>query len=607
MFEPPSGKDNSEHWREKYLSQGEAYDKQVKELENYSNLLQRALVRISLAADGQDPVLDKALEELRRLLRKASPDTKGISNNLAKIETKLLQLDNDRDQSGNTGMNALNSLVNQLLNMELSRENKNSLKSIASALKKQGNDLKAYPQLLNEYAQIQQRAINDSLQKLKQNSNNASPSQQSRGFLSKLFSSSDSPAEQIEPPVEKHNSPTASPVPAQAQASHQANTQTVANGGEQEAIKSAQEKEHVQTRQPVDRNQQASNESVDFQYVCEGLANLIERLALPESEQITADLLRKKIADNLRQTEAVAVIHELAQLVIKAVDKGQQDFEAFLETLDKRLLEINAFLSENHKTETERRSASGQFDQNMRSQVGSFSEAVMEAKDINLLKTAVQAKLDRITASMDEWAEAEKEHEDQINEQVSALKERLTLMENESGAIKKRLQLESLKALTDILTGVPNREAMDERLKFEWTRFQRYRKPAVLALLDIDHFKSVNDEYGHLVGDKVLKDISKRVQKLIRNTDFFARFGGEEFVIIMPETTVEGAKLALNNIREKIEKMALSYLKKDKNITVSFGFVDFRIGVNIESLFDLADKALYRAKVHGRNRVEAAK
>ena len=78
-------------------------------------------------------------------------------------------------------------------------------------------------------------------------------------------------------------------------------------------------------------------------------------------------------------------------------------------------------------------------------------------------------------------------------------------------------------------------------------------------------------------------------------------------VIIMPETTIEGAMLATNNIREKIEKMKFSYLKEGKKITISFGLVDFRIGVNIETLFDRADKALYQAKAHGRNRVEAAK
>ncbi len=612
MLNSQPGNASIDPWREKYIAQGEAFDQQIQSLEDYTQLLQRALVRISLAADGQDSELDKSLENLRRLLRKAKPSIADISGNLATIENTLLRLDNDTSTASDAGLNALNQLISQLLEMDLSRDNKKALKAIAKALKKQGDNLKAYPQLLNEYARVQQRAINESLQQLQAKAGvtgDKEGGKQNQGILSKLFSSNQGGSERgkTETTIADTAVETAPVADNQIENNISPPTAATVEPGikEQASIQKVDEPENEKDeKHPVHH---ASKSMVDFQYLCESLAGLVERLSIPETEKPAVEALRNRIDAELNSDEVVGVIEELAQLIIMAVDKGQQDFEQFLQTLDKQLLEINAFLSESYSAENERRNAAGQFDQDMRSQVNSFSDEVMQATDLNLLKNSVKKHLDLISVSMDQWVDAEKQHESQANEQVAALKEQLSLLENETSAIKARLRKERINALTDILTGVPNREAMDERLSFEWKRFQRYGHPLVLAVLDIDYFKQVNDEYGHLVGDKVLKDVSKTVQKLTRKTDFFARYGGEEFVIIMPETKLDGAVLAMNKIREEIENLTFSYLKKDKNITVSFGLVAFRKGVSLETLFDLADKALYQAKIHGRNRVEVAK
>ena len=129
MLKSEAGGDN--RWREKYFAQGEEFEQQAKSFENYIHLLQRALVRISLAADGQDNDLDKMLSDLRSQLRKTSPSITDISGSLSNIENVLLRLDKERGSSSATGMEALNALVNQLLQMDLSRENKKSLKSIS--------------------------------------------------------------------------------------------------------------------------------------------------------------------------------------------------------------------------------------------------------------------------------------------------------------------------------------------------------------------------------------------------------------------------------------------------------------------------------------------
>ena len=172
---------------------------------------------------------------------------------------------------------------------------------------------------------------------------------------------------------------------------------------------------------------------------------------------------------------------------------------------------------------------------------------------------------------------------------------------------KKHLQyLESInellekQATTDALTEIFNRMKFDKLLTIEIKRVQRNKSPLSLIMFDIDHFKRVNDTYGHLAGDDILKRLTKLVSANIRATDIFARWGGEEFVIQAPGDTLDDAIIFANKLRSKIEKYNFSEPKK---ITASFGVTTFKSEDNNITLLNRADKALYRAKEGGRNQV----
>ena len=122
-------------------------------------------------------------------------------------------------------------------------------------------------------------------------------------------------------------------------------------------------------------------------------------------------------------------------------------------------------------------------------------------------------------------------------------------------------------------------------------------------MADVDHFKHINDSYGHLAGDKVLKIISKELVSRLRDSDFVARYGGEEFVIIMPNTRPADAEYALNKVREAIAGIPFHFKERQLKITVSFGVTEAVADDGPESLFHRADSALYQAKADGRNRV----
>ncbi|WP_181049851.1 GGDEF domain-containing protein [Methylobacter tundripaludum] len=167
-------------------------------------------------------------------------------------------------------------------------------------------------------------------------------------------------------------------------------------------------------------------------------------------------------------------------------------------------------------------------------------------------------------------------------------------------------RLEEL-ALYDPLTGLPNRRQLDDRLKTEFARLRRYGGEFTLILLDLDHFKQVNDSFGHPAGDVVLKAIAEALQKSLRANDLPSRLGGEEFAVLLPDTGLEEAGGLAERLRQTIEAMPIDVGKGQTiNVTVSAGVARAIPSLDKETAIDAADQALYRAKVAGRNRVELA-
>jgi diguanylate cyclase (GGDEF)-like protein len=154
--------------------------------------------------------------------------------------------------------------------------------------------------------------------------------------------------------------------------------------------------------------------------------------------------------------------------------------------------------------------------------------------------------------------------------------------------------------VTDTLTGIYNRYYFNSALEKEIHRAHRYERSFALLMFDLDHFKNVNDTYGHAVGDRVLVSLSNLVASCLRESDIFARIGGEEFVIILPETGEELSLEIAERIRKNVEAHSFEPVKK---VTISIGLVRHRPEEDLEELLKRVDSALYAAKNSGRNRV----
>jgi len=164
-----------------------------------------------------------------------------------------------------------------------------------------------------------------------------------------------------------------------------------------------------------------------------------------------------------------------------------------------------------------------------------------------------------------------------------------------------------LLATTDGLTCIFNRRHFDTLARVEWGRFQRYGRPLSLLVLDVDKFKSINDRFGHDVGDLVLKAIADDCSSMRRETDIVARLGGEEFVLLLPETGESAAELVAERLRKRIEDHSDAFPSNETKISVSIGIAGATSGMaSFEVMLKRADEALFEAKRGGRNRVVIA-
>ncbi len=216
----------------------------------------------------------------------------------------------------------------------------------------------------------------------------------------------------------------------------------------------------------------------------------------------------------------------------------------------------------------------------------------------------VMSRLASIRTALEEKRRSEMIRQERLSEEMESLNQNLNKMKKEVNQVHEKRKALQKEMLIDPLTGIANRRALRERLKNELCRFQRYRQFFSMLLFDIDNFKEINDQYGHWAGDRCLKEIIKRVRPILRETDFIARWGGDEFVIIFPGTDLESAAAVAERLRKLIQNTRYVYHKQEISLTVSIGVTEINDSdPTQEMIFNCVDKAMYKAKKNGKNMV----
>lgn len=336
--------------------------------------------------------------------------------------------------------------------------------------------------------------------------------------------------------------------------------------------------------------------------LCDELQRLITELDFsgPVGDRLAE--LRRQLLAGVPFTVLPQICLNLIELIIEGARQERRESHLFLSNLNDSISSIHLRLGENLDEERslhEQRKKNGA---EFHRQLDHIGQQLETSQPQEQLKQNILMSLGLLQDLMLERNQ-HMEREKHLLDELTAMEQKVSLMKEETAEYKKRMAQQKHKLLLDSLTQVFNRAAFDERLELEYKRWLRYQTPLCLAIIDIDHFKSVNDRFGHLAGDKALKVIARAMSRTLRETDFIARYGGEEFVVLLPGVD-EGSYLTpLEKIKNVVKNIPFRFKDDKVEITISIGVTLFRSGDSSMDVFERADQALYEAKNGGRNRI----
>ena len=336
---------------------------------------------------------------------------------------------------------------------------------------------------------------------------------------------------------------------------------------------------------------------------------IVQELRLNLDQAALGELtgIERRLGEILQLDDYIAIRDDVLSLLknyISRISTERKQAADFILEIGKRLADVEHHLFQSLVVAQESRDARTRFTDAIEKEMTVFQEAVDFTRTLEDLKTKVVASITSIKSAIENSRMDDSTRHRQSDQQVAVLKKHLDRLKGEIKSARQRSETLEVELLSDPLTRAYNRRAYDQRIEDELKRYLRYQNIFSMLLLDVDHFKQINDKYGHSVGDLCLKEIINRVRPLLRETDFLARYGGEEFIIILPETTSGGAAEAAEKIRAHIEKTDFLHKGERVRVTISLGGTEVHVSdKNVDSIFERADKAMYQAKQSGRNRV----
>jgi len=531
---------DADKWKQKYFRALEDQEHKETEWHEVEANMRRGLSRLALAATGVDENLDRHLIKLRRAIQDGA-NSGQLDLAIEKISSRLKRL--DEKASGN-GKLKLAGPAEALLQLLKTIEFPRSVRSEVKALKRQLKEADQHVDvLIAEFAKLMHLSFSSLVEV-------AEKAGVKKGVWKRLFAAD--------------------------------------GDGAQESV----------SMHPA-----ASDEAP--RVLAQIFSGFLDELMFPaEFTEQVADLQRR-LAPGLPLDDVEAMARTVVDLVMAvriSLEREKEELESFLKQLGIRIQELDHMVEGADQARRASVQSGIDLDEIVTAQVNDIEMTVQTAKDVEEMKGTIRLSLESIRSHLAKQREVEAERQDDLEIRFKQLTERMAVMEEESEQLRTRLAEERQSAMTDSLTGVPNRLAYDKQIASEYARWQRHGSPLSMLVCDIDFFKKINDNYGHKAGDRALVAIAQAISYHVRASDFLARVGGEEFVVLLPETDVEGARAAAEKIRSGVERLAFVHGGQRVPITLSGGVAEFAAGDTPDEVYSRADKSLYSAKQQGRNR-----
>ncbi len=584
------GSRKADLWQRKYYQSLDELEQKEKQWQELESLLRLLASRLTLLSDAKDEQFEKKLDKLRSNLRyednalKFRPLINDISSVIANSDTEIKT---GKSVHEFRSVKSLTGLLDELnIPSVLQRQEKHVRKRLGQASSEED-----IPELLKDMAELFDLIIDQRVEEKSDHggaAGRAEPSakqtgkkeEENAGFLKNFFSTAKGKEKE-----------------------HIVVTNTVIVNHPLDLSTD----ENIDYTQDAVDNAAKELSNIEIRYAAAILIELLEKLELPQDLCVEARLISQRLERCSEQEKLLQGIEATAALVAEAHNRildEKKELEAFLQQLTERLQEIDMDLQETARLQQLSISDSQEVNAAVEEEVRGIEQSVERASDLTMLQTDIQSRVIIIRDHMDSFLQAELLRDRQSSNISERLKKELSEAEQKIEVLRKQLESEREESMKDALTDLYNRKAYDQYINDELARFKRYASPFVLAVWDVDRFKSVNDQYGHAAGDKVLKIIADVIAENTRETDIVARYGGEEFAVIMPETKIEAAYTSLNKVRKMIQNCAFHFRGRRVEVTASCGITESQSDDVPESIFQRADSGLYRAKEKGRNRCE---
>jgi diguanylate cyclase len=559
--------DSPTNWRDKYLNALDIQEQLEKQLSTQKEVLRRSFVHLSAAVAGQDSQLDEMLTALKERLR--TTDSADLTEQLARVERHLELLETGQGDYRARQLEILFQCCQQLKPLHLPAPLRDRIHKLASSLQQhsQGHHqtlaaLDAWRQLLTEALGAAAAPDTSLWQRLRGGKRLLEPPQPAGVedvASGQKFYQSLPPlpaANNTEPDLQLEGAPNATPPPVP----------------------------HEQ--QPV------------VEHISTVLHQLLDAINPTDAIRDRIMEARARIEKGLGWQQLAETLEDLRDILMHSYLAIDSELSDYLERVNEDLTGICQNLGLAAASSERAQKASEEFGNTLGQQMAQMNQSLSKATNLGALKQEVSAQIATIHTALHSF---QKQQENSLSGDLQVLLERVKAIESQAQKTQTLLERERHRATHDSLTELPNREAYNQRIKMELQRYKRYSEGFSLAVCDIDLFKKFNDNFGHQVGDRVLKLVSKALAKRLREVDFVARYGGEEFVIIMPHTPLANAIKTLDKIRAAIASLAFRFRDEPVRISLSFGLTQVDKDDQAQTVFARADKALYMAKQAGRN------
>ena len=336
------------------------------------------------------------------------------------------------------------------------------------------------------------------------------------------------------------------------------------------------------------------------------LVALIEDIPISVECSIEAARLKHSILGASELNELRPCTTALADLIRAMRNELQSEIDNlsnFLRSTAQRLYEFESMMNSSRDLHTDSSKDAMQLSDTIGGDINELREDVLIADDLDQVKSMIDVKLTSMDKGLSTFVDTQQQRASEANQTIDNMVSKLKDLESEAEHLRDDLEKQQARVLIDPLTGVLNRSGYLETAGKQFARWKRYGGAISLAVIDLDLFKKINDRYGHAAGDKVLSTVATHLSDQIRESDILCRVGGEEFVLILPETTSEDGFDLLDKLRAHIEDCGFRYKETPVPVTLSAGVAQFRDSDRLDDVFERADQAMYQAKRKGRNQI----